>query len=824
MACLIGYGFPCSMQPRLSPSGYVSTFHLHTVWECYNYSKGVHMVDVEEQVVELAKDGKTVNHISEITGLTRTQIANVLIEYIGTADNTEKCETTKHSSFSIMEENTSDKNSREITFKYVGHQKSLEELLAELKIDTEVWEVANVTYNEWDGMRPNDQGLIKLHQIKVSFRRIKLVTNYEIPTPINITLKSSKRFDKAHSRDNGIKTAVILPDMQVGFKRNLITGELTSLHDRRALDVALQIARYVRPDRIVLLGDNLDLPQESKYPTGPEFYFTTQAAAVELSWWLAQLRDIDPDIEIDYIAGNHDCFSEDTQILTEKGWLDYFEVDKETKIATFNKETKSIEFQNYIEAQTYSYKGEMYNIQNNACDLLITPNHRVYWADRNSKNEFEMSEISDVNLVNTRKVQYCSGINSKSDLIDISDDMIKLIAWIITDGSTSIKDKTIKLYQRTEKIHLIRDILDRLGITYTFNTRIRDIKSICGVELKNPSKEQCIITINKKNSEIIYKYIDDKYTIPEWVYDLSERQVDIFINSMVDGDGSRKKDSKSGLMLYGVKTILDQVQHLLTLNGYRTSIYTYRNSQYKLNITKNNTISLDRIVNHVNKVDYIGIIWDFTVPNDTLVVRRNGKVSITGNCRAEKVLMQNAISAYGLRSTDDLNGPPLLSVQKLLGLDKLGITYHPDYPHGKVVLNDNLVCIHGEIARSESGATVSAVVKDTRVSVIQGHIHRYEVATKTLWGANDKAYMYTAASFGCLCKIDPGAVPGVKAYQNWQQGMGIVYYEDSGLQQFRQEFIPIIDGRAILQSEIFEASDESDIIEAIEYETNFKVS
>jgi len=186
-------------------------------------------------------------------------------------------------------------------------------------------------------------------------------------------------------------------------------------------------------------------------------------------------------------------------------------------------------------------------------------------------------------------------------------------------------------------------------------------------------------------------------------------------------------------------------------------------------------------------------------------------------------LMQNAISAYGLRAADDLNGPPLLSIQKLLGLDKLNIKYHPEYPKSKVVLNENLVCIHGEIAKGESGATVSAVVKDTRVSVIQGHIHRYEVATKTLWSADDKAHMYTAASFGCLCKIDPGVVPGVKAYQNWQQGLGIVYYEDTGVQQFRQEFIPIIEGRAILQSEIFNATEEDEIISAIEYDTGFKV-
>ena len=484
-------------------------------------------MDVEAQVIQLAKDGKTVHHMSEVTGLTRTQIANVLIEYVNETKESQEAispENTKSSNLSVSEENTNDKNSRELTVKYVGKKKSLEELLSELEIDKSIWEVSNVTYNEWDGMRPNDQGTIKLHQLKVSFKRIKLVVNYDIPAAINITMKTDFYRKEVYTTSEGIKTAVVLPDMQVGFKRNMMTGELTSLHDRRAMDVALQITKHVRPNRIVLLGDNLDLAQESKYPSGPEFYFTTQAAAVELAWWLAQLRDIDPEIEIDYISGNHDCFSEDTEILTEHGWANYFEVEEDTKIATFNKQTKNIEFQNYIEKQVYDYNGEMYSIKNSACDLLITPNHRVYWATGNKDSEFNMNEIGKIPLNTCRKVQYCAGINNRSDF-DISDDMIRLIAWIITDGSIKRigNYSAINLWQREEKVHLILAILNRLNITYKISSRLRDIKSICGVELKKPSKVACSVSINASESKKILKYIDNKYVLPDWVYELSEQ-------------------------------------------------------------------------------------------------------------------------------------------------------------------------------------------------------------------------------------------------------------------------------------------------------------
>lgn len=191
--------------------------------------------------------------------------------------------------------------------------------------------------------------------------------------------------------------------------------------------------------------------------------------------------------------------------------------------------------------------------------------------------------------------------------------------------------------------------------------------------------------------------------------------------------------------------------------------------------------------------------------------------------RLEKYLNEKAIHAYGLKPATRTNGSSAISVEGLLGLNDLDIEYHP-YPSGKVALNSNLVCIHGEVAKGQSGATVSEVVKSARVSTIQGHIHRHEIATKTTYDAFDNALEVTAASFGCLCSIDPGKVPGMKHLQNWQQGVGVVWYEDNGLEQFRVEFIPIIKGRAIYNQEVFESYESENIGINIQKETRFKVT
>lgn len=104
---------------------------------------------------------------------------------------------------------------------------------------------------------------------------------------------------------------VLFPDPQIGYWRNLDNGELIAMHDDEAMAVALNVARAVRPDRIVHLGDFLDLAEfSSKFAVHPEFAFTTQAALDRGHEFLAECRAIlgpkgDED-DLFLLAGNHD--------------------------------------------------------------------------------------------------------------------------------------------------------------------------------------------------------------------------------------------------------------------------------------------------------------------------------------------------------------------------------------------------------------------------------------------------------------------------------------------------------------------------------------
>lgn len=104
---------------------------------------------------------------------------------------------------------------------------------------------------------------------------------------------------------NGWPTCVVLPDIQCGYFRG--AGEqLEAIHDEAALTVALALVKDIRPDLIVLVGDNADFCEFGKYVVTASYQRTTQATIDRLTVLCAELRDAAPDARIVWLAGNHE--------------------------------------------------------------------------------------------------------------------------------------------------------------------------------------------------------------------------------------------------------------------------------------------------------------------------------------------------------------------------------------------------------------------------------------------------------------------------------------------------------------------------------------
>lgn len=128
----------------------------------------------------------------------------------------------------------------------------------------------------------------------------------EIWQPIRQSTPVSIRASRSKPTKSEWQNAVILPDMQIGYFRNK-AGNLEPIHDETALAIALEIIIQAKPKQIILLGDNLDLPDFStKYRKTPAFQQTTQEAIDFATTYCAKLRANAPQAQIVWIGGNHE--------------------------------------------------------------------------------------------------------------------------------------------------------------------------------------------------------------------------------------------------------------------------------------------------------------------------------------------------------------------------------------------------------------------------------------------------------------------------------------------------------------------------------------
>lgn len=181
--------------------------------------------------------------------------------------------------------------------------KSLKELLVACDIDQTEWEVVSYAVKKWDGYLPGG-AVMPMFSVSANLKRTTLPEPLWPPIrPIIIEDDFSR---KALSENRSIKRAIIIHDAHVGFTRQR-DGSLKPMHDRRALDVVLQIVERVQPDIVIVAGDWFDLSDWSdRFIRTPDMANLSNAAFREGGLFFARLRKLAPSARIIYMQGNHE--------------------------------------------------------------------------------------------------------------------------------------------------------------------------------------------------------------------------------------------------------------------------------------------------------------------------------------------------------------------------------------------------------------------------------------------------------------------------------------------------------------------------------------
>lgn len=532
-------------------------------------------------------------------------------------------------------------------------------------------------------------------------------------------------------------------------------------HNKDFFNKCLELYSDINPTGLILAGDFMDMNSVSGHEVGKKpLPGVTLGYEYEEGNKALDLLDQCNDWKIKhYLFGNH-CFTEDTELLTENGWLNLnqYLLEDKIKFASYNLETNSIEYNDPIGVTIKKYSGIIHNYTGKKIDISVTPEHKMLCRNQGegTKYHFELSN----NLKSKCKYLKTASSNNKEDY-SISDDDIKLSAWIYTDGS--IRGKGYTIYQsKVDTSKRIENILDSKSLKYTKRVRNRDIKEICGKELLISPSPQNEYYINVGQFDLV----KDKRKLEDWVFNLSKRQFDIFINELVLGDGSKHISSpETSWMLYGTKEFLDQVQILCILNGYSASLSSYREKDYRLNIHVNKAetkINSVKDKNNFTESLYDGHVWCPTMKNGTVICRKNGKVSIQGNCdRFWRHIEKSDTSKYG---------EALVNPTVALKLEDRKYMVQEKWKEAVVYLGKYLEVMHGENC---SQFATKKSMDLFRTSMIFFHTHRFQVylegntsAWNLGWGGdiNHSAFSY--------------ATKAMKS--SWKNAIGIVNIDEEG--------------------------------------------
>jgi hypothetical protein len=142
----------------------------------------------------------------------------------------------------------------------------------------------------------------------------------------------------------------------------------------------------------------------------------------------------------------------------------------------------------------------------------------------------------------------------------------------------------------------------------------------------------------------------------------------------------------------------------------------------------------------------------------------------------------------------------VLRIEKLLDLDKIGITYNRQLTE----IAPNTLLAHGDEGRmfKDSGRTALDLAKRTGKNVVCGHTHRQGIASEST-GFGGKQSVLWGMEVGNLMNLkSPGAGYLKERVANWQTGFGILHVEGNIV---KPEVIPMDSkGRFIADGELWD--------------------
>lgn len=347
------------------------------------------------------------------------------------------------------------------------------------------------------------------------------------------------------------------------------------------------------------------------------------------------------------------CFSGDTEILTEDGFVEFKMYDGITPVAQYNIETQEISYVDPLDFRMIPNQ-KVCVFENENTSLKLTPNHECIIQVQNGKKY--MKKVPFEELAGHGQSKYAwvnAGYYKYEKCWFIKDDMTRLVACFVADGSYSESKTQIKFgFTKKRKIERFRNMVDRLGVDYdekvqgklkvTYFT-ISDFDYVCNMKRYCTADKTLLKPAMTELNPLVY--LEEASHWDGHVNHTNLITVSSTNRSTLDSMQIMAVQSGVRARLYKVKDERDNVSDTWTLS-------------YNLNkkpLSRFESKDIDLRTHHNTNHN----VYCVTVPEHNIVIRHNGKVSIQGNCNfgflygmSAKTFVQYAKN-FGLNITEE---------------------------------------------------------------------------------------------------------------------------------------------------------------------------
>ena len=228
-----------------------------------------------------------------------------------------------------------------------------------------------------------------------------------------------------------------------------------------------------------------------------------------------------------FMGWHPSCYSEDSEVLTRRGWLLFKDVRSDDRILSLDPDTRSVEWVGIVAAQCYERHGEMIRFHNRSLDCLVTPEHQMVYLNKGD-GRIKKCPAKEYTKGMGGFYRSCEYDAPEAETMTIEgktygfDLFCEFMGYLLSDGSIEKERSGVVIAQKDGQPYkgLMIDCVRRMG----FEPNVQ---------------EETITLYNRPLRRYLSQFgkAHDKY-IPSEIKNASMRQIKIFLDAFIKCDGS----------------------------------------------------------------------------------------------------------------------------------------------------------------------------------------------------------------------------------------------------------------------------------------------